>query len=194
MTLSNETQSRISEFAKDQSHHYLDAAQMTYLEKLQRKMRTTKHKATRKLNRFKSRSEQSIEAHDDMTLYMNDYVEDLISQGLSEEEAFSKAQADLAHDSDSDLATDIQERYVNQLTEYFAHQDPSLQEAIGLYYAAGVLIGLVLGTLAGLAVGLLYLGDLFWIGAIVGFVAGLLLGVGVAMLFNARALNKAHKA
>lgn len=79
MRFSRETEERINRFAKEQSQHYLDAAEMTYMEKLRRKTGQTQQKIGRKLSRFKGSPDQAREAQNDMILYMSDYMNDLIA-------------------------------------------------------------------------------------------------------------------
>ena len=63
MNFSHETQKKIEQFASTQAQHYLEEAEMTYMEKLQAKAGRATHKIGRKLARFKSRSDQALEAH-----------------------------------------------------------------------------------------------------------------------------------
>lgn len=183
MSISNETQVKISKFAKEQAQHYLDAAEMTYIEKLRRKTGQTKEKIGRKLSKFKGSSEQSREAQNDMILYMSDYMNDLMSKGMSEQEAFEKAKKELSDTGDSDLHTDLHERF----QQYYKNLSPADYEVIGLFYAGFTVIGMVIGALAGYVISggrqeFLYGG---WIDTIVGTFVGLLIGTGLALICNA---------
>jgi hypothetical protein len=145
MSFNSETQGKINQFAKEQSRHYLDAAQMTYMEKLRYKAGSAKRKAAAKLARFKNNSEQAVEAQNDMILYMSDYMSDLISKGMTEQDAFEKAKEELAASGDSDVRSD----YAERLAQCIMNRDPAADEAIGLFYGGFVTAGLVVGALAG---------------------------------------------
>lgn len=75
MNFSDEIMEKIKQFAKEQSQHYLEEAEMTYLEKLRRKTGQIKSKFMAKLAKLKSRTDISLEAQNDMILYMSDYME-----------------------------------------------------------------------------------------------------------------------
>lgn len=102
---------KVESFAREQAPYYLEEVEMTYREKLHRKTIQTKDKATKKLARFKNRSEKGKEAEDDMVLYMTDYINDLIARGMSEEDAFEKAETDLKKDSGSIYSSALQDKY-----------------------------------------------------------------------------------
>lgn len=181
MNFSNETQQNISRFAKEQSQRYLDAAEMTYIEKLRGKAGQTKRKLENKLARFKLNSEQSREAENDMVLYMTDYISDLMSKGMSEREAFEKAKKELA--ASDTPANELTER----LTQYYANRDPAEYEAVGFMFGGFTILGMVAGALTGYITGggqaeFLNGG---WIHVIVCTVAGMLTGVGLALIVNA---------
>src|SRR5690606_27396664 len=111
MSFSRETVEKINKFAKEQSQHYLEEAEMTYMEKLRRKSDQTKGKIMAKLAKFKSHSDTALEAQNDMILYMSDYMKDLIAEGLSEQEAFEHAKKELQFRSETEKSADLQERF-----------------------------------------------------------------------------------
>ena len=180
MNFSNETQEKIKHFAKEQSRNYLEEAEMTYMEKLRRKSDQAKDKVGVKLSRFKGRSDKGLEAQNDLELYMSDYIDDLISQGLTEQEAFEKASETLKFNSGSEQAAHFNER----LWDYIENRDPAEQEAIGAFYGGFILIAMVAGGLIGflssggresfLAGG--------WIDMVIGVGVGLLAGVGLGLI------------
>ncbi|MEK4496014.1 hypothetical protein [Ureibacillus sp. FSL W8-0352] len=86
MNFSDEMKGKIKQFAKEQSQYYLEEAEMTYLEKLKYKTGQIRSRVTSKLSKLKSQSNMSMEAQNDMILYMKD----LIEEGLSEQEAFER--------------------------------------------------------------------------------------------------------
>ncbi|CAG5083025.1 Putative uncharacterized protein [Thermobacillus xylanilyticus] len=183
MSLSRETIDKIRKFAKEQSRYYLEDAEMTYMEKMRRKSAQTRDRIMKKLAKFKNRSETALEAQNDMILYMSDYMNDLIAQGYSEQEAFERARQDLQFRSDSDKSADLKERF----TEYYENFDPAASEAIGLFYAGFLFFGVAIGGLAGLIAG----GgkDAFlsggWIDTLVGVLVGGVIGLGFGMISNA---------
>jgi len=183
MSFSRETMDKIRKFAKEQSRYYLEDAEMTYMEKMRRKSAQTRDRIVKKLAKFKNRSETALEAQNDMILYMSDYMNDLIAQGYSEQEAFERARQDLQFRSDSDKSADLKERF----TEYYENLDPAASEAIGLFYAGFLFFGVAIGGLAGFIAG----GgkDAFlsggWIDTLVGVLVGGVIGLGFGMISNA---------
>jgi len=201
MTISDETEKKIDAFAQEQSRYYLDRTQMTYWEKAQAKVDKTRRKAGAKAAKFKMRSDQAQEAQEDLQTYMNDFIEDLLEQGVSEEEAYERAAKELAHDSKTSMTDDLYEHYAEKFYDQFnafgdfggfGSEEGGVGSGavIGLYYSGGVIVGAIVGALIGIILGFLFFSGLFWVGAIVGFFAGAALGVGFAMLAQARAINK----
>jgi len=145
MSFSHEIKEKINQFAKEQSQHYLEEAEMTYLEKLRLKTGQTKKKISAKLAKLKSRSETSLEAQNDMILYMSDYMNDLKAEGFSEQEAFERAKEELKFRSETVKSADLQERFA----EYYENRDPADHEAIGLFYGGFMFFGQSIGALIG---------------------------------------------
>ncbi|MBO0470277.1 hypothetical protein JZO66_06950 [Enterococcus sp. DIV0242_7C1] len=183
MTINHEIQQKIKQFAKEQSTLYLDDAEMTYMEKLRRKAGKSREKIGTKISRFKNTSDKSREMQDDMILYMNDYISDLIANGMSEEEAFEKASDALRFSSQTDQSDELQERFA----QYYAAIDPADHEIIGLFYGGFAVLGLTIGALVGfLASGgvpeFMHTG---WIYTLIGILAGVLIGTGFGLIANA---------
>jgi hypothetical protein len=150
------------------------------MEKLRRKSGQTKHKIARKLARFKRQSGQGLEVQNDMTLYMTDYMNDLLSQGLSEQEAFEKASEAMRFAGESEQAAELEERF----RQYYENRDPAADEAIGVFYGGFMLIGMVSGgVIAYLSGGgrMAFLSG-GWIDTIIGVAIGLFIGVGTGMI------------
>ena len=191
MTFSRETKEKINQFAREQAQHYLEEAEMTYLEKLRRKTGQTKRKISAQLAKLKSRSEKSIDAQNDMMLYMSDYMNDLIAQGLSEQEALARAKEELKFRSETARSVDLQERFA----EYYENRDPADDEAIGLFYAGFLFFGLAIGALVGflgsggretfLAAG--------WIDTLIGAGIGAIIGIGLGLTSHAVIVLKKRK-
>lgn len=191
MTISNETQQKINKFAQEQSGKYLDEAEMTYVEKLNKKAGDTKSKVASKFDKLKTRSEKSKEAQDDMILYMNDYINDLLSQGFSENEAFARASEVMQFDSDSEQASNLNDRF----QEYYENKDLAQQEAIGTFYGGFVILGLTLGGLIGFLSGGA-IGEFSndgWIYTLIGTGVGLFTGVGLGLIAQGMVTLKKKK-
>ena len=183
MSFSREIKEKINQFAKEQSQRYLNEAELTYLEKLRRKTGQTKSKVMAKLEKLKSRSETSLEAQNDMILYMSDYMNDLLAEGYSEEEAFARAKEELKFPGETAKSADLQERFA----EYYESRDPADYEAIGLFYAGFMFFGFSIGALIG------FLGsggrEMFvaggWIDTLIGAVIGGIIGIGFGLISHA---------
>lgn len=183
MSFSRETQEKINRFAKEQSQNYLQDAEMTYIEKLRQKSGQAKRKIGRKLARFKGQSGQGLEAQNDMTLYMIDYMNDLISQGLSEQEAFDKASEAMKFASDSQQSADLSERFI----QYYENHAPATDDVIGLLYGGFSLLGMTLGALTGFlsSGGVPAFLDSGWINTLIGCGIGMFIGTGLSMIAHA---------
>lgn len=183
MSFSREVKEKMNQFAQEQSQHYLEEAEMTYMEKLRRKTGQAKNKLLKKLAKFKNRSETSLEAQNDMIIYMSDYMNDLIAGGLSEREALERAKADLAFRSETARSSDLQERF----ERYFENRDPADYEAIGLFYAGFLFLGSAIGALVGF-LGSGGRGNFLaggWIDTLTGVVVGAVIGIGMGLISNA---------
>lgn len=191
MSFSNETNQKINQFAKEQAQNYLEEAQMTYLEKLRAKTSQTKRKIGRKLARFRGSSDQALEARNDMILYMSDYMNDLISQGLSEQEAFDKAKEELSAPGNSDFQADLHERF----SQYYENRDPADYEAIGLLYAGFLFLGIAIGALIGFLAsgGVPAFLQEGWIYTLVGTGVGTFIGLGLGELGHAILISVKRK-
>lgn len=183
MNFSQETQQKMNQFTKEQSRYYLDAAEMTYWEKLRRKSEQSKRKLGKKLMRFQAGSDQGREAQNDMLLYMSDYMTDLITKGMTEQEAFARASEELQSASDSEYAAGLEERF----RQYYTDRNPADYEAVGLFYGGFLFLGFTVGGL----IGFLNSGgrEAFltggWIETLIGAGVGTLISMGLGQLSNA---------
>jgi len=186
MNFSKETERKIDQFAKEQSQLYLEESEMTYLEKLRRKAGQTKSKLNRKLARFRSSSEQAMEARNDMFLYMTDYMNDLISKGLSEEEAFEKARVELAVSRENGK-TDPHADFHERIQQYYLSKDPANYEAIGVFYGGFLFLGIAAGALIGFIAGGALPGfrQDGWIYTLIGIGIGVIAGIGLGLISHA---------
>ncbi len=174
---------KIKQFAKEQSQYYLEEAEMTYLEKLQHQIGQTKRKVTNKLSKLKTRSNVSIDVQNDLILYMSDYMNDLMENGVSEQEAFERAKEELKFQSETTRSSDLKDKFV----EYYENFNPADHEAIGLFYAGFMFFGISVGGL----IGFIASGgrDLFlsggWIDTLIGTAVGGIIGIGLGLISNA---------
>lgn len=188
MKFSDEMKGKIRQFAKEQSQYYLEEAEMTYLEKLKYKTGQMRGQVAAKLSKLKKESNMSIEAQNDMMLYMSDYMNDLIEHGISEQEAFERAKEELKFRSETTDSANLQKRFA----EYYENLDTAHYEAIGLFYAGFMFFGVSIGALTG------FLGsggkDMFysggWIDTLIGVVVGGIIGIGLGLISNAFILLK----
>ena len=183
MKFSHEITQKINSFAKEQSQFYLEEAQMTYLEKLRKEARETKRNLGAELSRFKVRSTQSVDAQNDMIIYMSDYIADLMNRGMSEKDAFEKAKTELTASGDSEFLSNLNEK----LQHFYGNQHPAIYEAIGLFYGGSVIVGMVLGGLISyvLSGGWREFINGGWIDVSIGVGVGILFGVGVGVFCHA---------
>lgn len=183
MTFSQETKKKIEQFARGQVQHYLQEAEMTYMEKLHQEIDRGKKKVMSTLGKLKGRSEASREAENDMILYMSDYMNDLIAEGLSEQKAFERAREELKFRSESAKSADLQERFAR----YLESRNPADYEVIGLFYAALIFLGVSIGGLTGYLSGggraMFQTGG--WLDTLIGAGVGLGIGLGFGLLSNA---------
>ena len=185
MSLTNETKNKINKFAQEQTQNYLETSEMTYIEQLRKKSSRTKDRIGAKIAKFKARSEKSEEVRDDMILYMSDYINDLISQGMSEQEAFDKAKSEMAEVSKAEAGRhmDLNDR----IEEYYKKKSPEAYETEGLMFGGFSTVGVVLGGLIGYITGggrVEFLSG-GWIDMLIGIGCGAVLGTGIAMIINA---------
>ena len=182
MSFSKETERKIARFAREQSLHYLDEAEMTYLEKLREKAGRARGKFDRKIARFRSNSDQAREASSDLFLYMSDYMNDLISQGLSEQDAYEKASTELAsgEGGESDHHADFHGR----IQHYYDNLAPEQYEMVGVFYGGLLFLGLAIGALIGFISGGALPGfhGEGWIYTLIGTGAGAVIGIGLGLL------------
>ncbi len=175
MDITKETQNKVKRFARMQSQYYLEDAEMTYLEKMRKKQGQVKKRIIEQLAKFKSQSNTAIEAENDMISYMNDYIADLMADGLTEEEAFAKAKEELVFRGDTDKSHDLKVRFM----EYYRNKDLADREAINLLYSGFIFLGLVGGALGG------FLHGKGWVNIAIGSGIGLFIGLGLGFIVHA---------
>ncbi len=182
MSFSKETQQKIDRFSAEMSQRYLSDVEMTHLESLRKNVRQAANSVGEQIAKFKAKSSKSIDAQNDLVVYMSDYMSDLISQGLTEQEAFEKAKTELSA-TDTEQASDMRERFI----QYYKNRDPAEEEAIGLFYGGFFFLGIAVGGLIGFLVsgGVPAFSADGWIYTLVGVAAGAFIGIGLGLISNA---------
>jgi len=196
MGISAETKQKMGEFAAEQSRLYLDDAELSYREKLWRKSRQARDRMAAKVDLFRKTSRKSDDARDDMVTYMADFIDDLMSQGLSEEEAFEKAKEQLTFQNETQHGRTLKEKYA----DYYRDMAPGVHEAIGLYYAGFMLLCGILGGIVGVFVPLgiwteawrswMHSEAVYWWPVIVSAALGAGIGLALAMIKHASIVRK----
>jgi len=82
MELSKETMDNIQKFAKEQANKNLSNAELSVFERVAKKGDIAKSKVMKNISKLKVTSDQVKDATNDLTLYMNDYVADLMRRRL----------------------------------------------------------------------------------------------------------------
>lgn len=190
MKFDRDIQEKVTRFAREQSQFYLEEAEMSYIDQLRRKSRMTVDKAKAKVDKYFGKSKKSQEAEDDLALYMSDYMSDLVSKGMSQEEALERAEGELKFNSENTMTEEIQTKY----QQYYESTPLHIYEAIGLIYGAACVFGIVLGGAVGLVLGAaVFTETALWIPTVIGIGAGALLGSAVGMVFHVTTILKYHK-
>jgi seryl-tRNA synthetase len=180
--VSNKTVKSIEKFVDNLSLKlgYVSKENMTYLEQLKREFYNSKKEITENMKQFRDELEKFIQKlkvsssekddfKEEMKQFLVDSVEDLMSQGYSEEEALKRALEQFGDEHSLEVPLEVNDKQNSKGWESMK------QEAIGLFYAAG----LFLGGGAGAAIGFLYHHLLF------GAAFGVIIGVGLGLLSNA---------
>lgn len=83
---------------------------------------------------------KELDAQKDLINDMPDFISDLVKEGYSEIHAFEKAEAAFAVENQNNPLLQSDAKWIH-------HFEPPITEAIGLYYAASMCIGLTIGAL-----------------------------------------------
>lgn len=140
---------------------------------------------------------QKLDEIDELTGYMEDHINELLSTGKYEEaQAISKTMQDFTIDgenkikahSTSDKSAQAYQKYYEKA--YTTEKGIATQEVIGLYYGGAILLMLVLGTLLGLILDYWLVGQ--WLGwvLLIGPIAGILIGAGIGLFQQAKIMRK----
>ncbi|WP_251862325.1 hypothetical protein [Clostridium sp. Marseille-Q2269] len=152
---------------------------MTYFEILGLKANDTINKAKKEVGKFKISSKKHEEETEELAGYMTDYIEDLVNQGYSEEDALQKDKIDFEVQNPENPL--LKDEYCEKLQHYIESMDPATQEAIGLIYGSRLFIGVVVGGITGVLGQILFnshiFGPILWIMLGLGFMLGLALGM-----------------
>jgi hypothetical protein len=162
---------------------YTGRENMTYKELLQGKLQQKRDKAKNKVDRYRRKLSMKPGNRDfaeEIRTYLKDGVTDLMKEGRTEEQAIEATlkkfdEAEL-NESFDDFAKAFGGFGMQEWTaEWYARNG----EAIGLFYAAFVVLGITLGALCGWLLG----GT--WQNTLIGLGVGLFTGVGLGLLANA---------
>jgi seryl-tRNA synthetase len=180
--VSNKTVKSIEKFVDNLSLKlgYVSKENMTYLEQLKREFYNSKKEITENMKQFRDELEKFIQKlkvssnekddfKEEMKQFLVDSVEDLMSQGYSEEEALKRALEQFGDEHSLEVPLEVNDKQNSKGWESMK------QEAIGLFYAAG----LFLGGGTGATIGYLYHHLVF------GAAIGVIFGIGLGLLSNA---------
>ncbi|RID82183.1 hypothetical protein D1953_18700 [Peribacillus asahii] len=179
MALSKDIEQKIKKFVK-QNTQLIDNEELTYFEQLALHANIKLGEAKKTAAKFKWTSKKNKEAQEDLMSYMIDYIQDLVVEGgYTEADAFEKAKVTFAVENPENPLLDSDAKWLH-------HFESNIEEAIGLYYAAFMFIGLTAGALLGVILQMVVLkegiGLLFFIVTGIGFMFGL----GFGLLKNAK--------
>lgn len=176
--VSNKTVKSIEKFVDNLSLKlgYVSKENMTYLDQLKQEFYNSKKEITENMKQFRDELETFIQKlkvssnekddfKEEMKQFLVDSVEDLMSQGYSEEEALKRALEQFGDEHSLEIND-------KQNSKGWVSMK---QEAIGLFYAAG----LFLGGGVGATIGFLYHHLIF------GTAIGVIIGIGLGLLGNA---------
>ena len=82
MELSKETMESIQKFAKEQASKNLSNAELSVFERVAKKGDIAKSKVMKNISKLKVTSDQAKDATNDLTLYMSDYIADLMRRRI----------------------------------------------------------------------------------------------------------------
>lgn len=180
--VSNKTVKSIEKFVDNLSLKlgYVSKENMTYLDQLKQEFYNSKKEITENMKQFRDELETFIQKlkvssnekddfKEEMKQFLVDSVEDLMSQGYSEEEALKRALEQFGDEHSLETSLEINDK---QNSKGWVSMK---QEAIGLFYAAG----LFLGGGVGATIGFLYHHLIF------GTAIGVIIGIGLGLLGNA---------
>ena len=185
--LSREAQEKIDKMVERVARKsgYSDRENMTYKEHIQAKFEHMQTKVENKYKKYRkkfSMKPRASDFSDEIRTYLQDGLIDLMKEGHSEEEAI-KITMDKFDDAElNENFYEFIEEFggfgmedYKKTTEWYAKNG----ETIGLFYAAFVMFGMVLGTFLGYIIGHTL------INILIGFGMGLFTGVGCGLLSNA---------
>jgi hypothetical protein len=161
---------------------------LTYFEQIKLELQNSKREVTENVKQFKEdldnvmqklkiSSHEKDDFKEEMKSFLMDSVNDLVSQGYSEEEALKRAFEQFG--DEHTLETEVVRK---QNKEGWMNMNMKEQEAVGLFYAAGLFLGVGGGATAGFFYNHLFIGAS--IGAVIGIGLGLLSNAFIALKHN----------
>lgn len=163
---------------------YTGKENMTYKEILQAKFEQKKNKLHNKVNKYRGKlslKNRNTDFSEEIRTYLKDGLVDLINEGYSEEEAIKITMDKF---DEAELKNDFYD-FINEF-EGFGMENwnnhgrySKKDEAIGLFYAAFTVLGMVIGAFSGFLCGYNLMN------AVIGLVVGLFTGMGLGLLTHA---------
>ncbi|MGX7351603.1 hypothetical protein RU97_GL001021 [Enterococcus canis] len=155
MTVSVETEKNIKKLAQTAVKAGMEPTDLSYLERAELKMRELQNKIRKNIAPDRS------EAIEELAQYIEGYVEEQVTLGLSETDALAKAEAVFIE--------------VSEPKPVYSELDEASAEIVGLLYGSRMLIGLALGAFLGMVL------QIFYNGAILGLAFGLMVLIGTVL-------------
>lgn len=182
--LSPDTVKKIDELVKRvaKKSGYSGSGELTYQEHLQMKLESVQRKMNQKFQKQRRKFGLAPKDNDfaeEIKTYLTDGISDLVSQGHSEKEALQITldkfdEAELKPNFD-DFLQEFESFGMEQQMEWYAKNG----EAVGMFYAAFVMLGLTLGAFFG------YLSGYSLISTGIGLAVGLGTGISLGLLSHA---------
>jgi hypothetical protein len=186
--ISHKTEKSIEKFVDQIAFKlgFVSKENMTYFEQLKLELQSSKKEMTENVKQFKEELDKTIQklkisSHEkddfkeEMKQFLTDSVDDLLSQGYTEEEALKRALEQFGDEQSLEVET------VGKLNKG-GWINMKEQEAIGLFYAAGLFLGIGGGSTVGFLYNHLIAGAA--VGAVFGLGLGLLCNAFIALKHN----------
>lgn len=164
---------------------YTGKENMTYKEIIQSKLEQKRHKLESKIDKYRhkfSTKPSNTDFAEEIKTYLKDGLLDLINEGYSEEEAIKITMEKFDEAELKDSFEDFIEAFGGfGMEEYKDNMEwySKNGEAIGLFYAAFVVLGLTIGGFLGYLIGQTLVSTLIGLGV------GFFTGAGLGLLSNA---------
>ncbi len=178
--ISLETNKKIDELVKRVARKAgYSGGELTYQQHLQMKLENVQRKLNQKFQRQRHKfgfSPKNNDFAEEVKTYLSDGIADLIAQDYSEEEAF---QITMDKFDEAELKPNFEE-FMQEFNDFGLQEQMQWHaengEAIGLYFAAFMVLGLSLGAIFG------WLAGHSLVSCLIGMAAGFSVGIGLGLL------------